>query len=215
GGERRLDTALNVACGGGKNLFTLKRMFKEAVGLDVSEGMIGLARELNPECRFELADMRDFDLGRRFDFILVDDGISHLTSEADLAAVFGRVFAHVEPGGVMMVTADTTKERFVQNQTTVAHGGDDKGVEVMFVETVYDSDPEDDRYEATHVYVIREEGRVRVESDTFGLGVFEEAIWQRCLEGAGFVVTKAIYAEGDEEYVTFAGLKKAGVNLKV
>jgi SAM-dependent methyltransferase len=118
--QRPIESVLVISCGSGKNVFNLKRHFR-VTGLDLSPVMLELAAELNPECEFVEGDMCDFELGRTFDAILLDDGVSHMTHRADLAAAFRTAFRHLNPGGVMVVTPDVTTEDFCQNRTVVEH----------------------------------------------------------------------------------------------
>jgi SAM-dependent methyltransferase len=83
--RRPLESLLVISCGGGKNVYSLKKRYR-VTGLDLSPVMLELAAGLNPECEFVEGDMRHFALGRRFDAILLDDGVSHMTSRADLKA---------------------------------------------------------------------------------------------------------------------------------
>ncbi|NCA82474.1 MAG: class I SAM-dependent methyltransferase [Opitutae bacterium] len=203
--RRPLETLLDVACGGGKNLFTLQRSFRCA-GLDLSPAMLALARNLNPECEFVQGDMRSFSLDRTFDAILIDDGVSHLTSRPDLAAAFQTAFRHLAPGGVMVVVADSTAETFRQNQTeaTPAYPGScPPGLDVTFIENRYDPDPADERFESTLIYLIREHGRRRIETDRFDLGLFPHSFWRQTLAGSGFDVVEESYRQDDVEYPFF------------
>ena len=203
--RRPVESMLVISCGSGKNVFNLKRQFK-VVGLDLSPTMLALAAELNPDCEFVVGDMCSFDLGRRFDAILLDDGISHMTARTDLAAAFRTTFLHLEPGGVMIATPDVIRENFVQNRTVVEHAtgaGARTGVDVVFVENVYDPDPDDEHYEATMVYLIRERGVLRVETDRCELGLFAIADWRASLAEAGFLVEDAHYRQDDIDYINF------------
>ena len=200
---------LNVGCGGGKNVFNLKRHY-DVTGLDLSPRMLELAQDLNPECEFVQGDMRTFSLQRMFDAVLVDDAVSYVASRADLGATFAAVWRHLSPGGVVVVSPDDTKETFVQNRTVVTSAvGKRKpaNVEVMFVENSYDPNPDDDHYEGTMVYLIREDGKLRVETDRHVLGLFPLDVWREALTAVGFRVHEETYVEGDKEYVTFVCLK--------
>lgn len=203
--RRPLESMLVLSCGGGKNVFNLKREFRVS-GLDLSEDMLALARRLNPECEFFAGDMRDFDLGRRFDAVFIDDGISHMTRRADLEAVFRTAHLHLEPGGALLVTPDVTRESFVQNRTTVAQAeasASPAGVEVVFVENVFDPDPADESFEFTLVYLIRERGILRIETDGCELGLFSIDAWRAALADSGFLVREAWYRQGDDQYLNF------------
>jgi SAM-dependent methyltransferase len=200
---------LNIGCGGGKNAYNLKRDY-QVTALDLSPRMLELAAELNPECEFVQGDMRAFDLRRSFDAVLVDDAISYMTSRAELRSVFLAAWRHLNQGGVMVVAPDDTKETFVQNRTVATPGagkGRQANIEVVFVENYYDPDPGDDQYEGTMVYLIREDGRLRVEKDHHALGIFTLDVWRRTLTEVGFRVHEEPYAEHGKEHVTFACLK--------
>jgi len=71
-----------------------------------------------------------------------------------------------------LTTVAITRETFRQNQTTCAHGvklyGPDD-IDVVFVENNYDPDPTDGQYEMTAIYLIRDKGALRIETDRFAL----------------------------------------------
>jgi SAM-dependent methyltransferase len=204
--KREVRTVLNIACGAGKNVVNLAERF-EVTGLDLSERMLELARTLNPGRRFVRADMRDFDLGERFDAILLDDGISYMTRPDDLRAAFERAYAHLAPGGVMVVGPDETTESFQQNLTetwrSVPHLSP-PGVEVAYVVNSYDPDPLDDWTESAMVFFVREGGELRIEHDMHRMGLFSIEVWRRLLAEVGFDVHEGTYREGDREYAQFA-----------
>jgi SAM-dependent methyltransferase len=206
---------LNIGCGGGKNVFNLKRDFS-VTGLDLSPRMLELAQELNPECEFLQGDMRIFALGRTFDAVLVDDAISYMTTRADLRSAFVAAWQHLNPGGVMVVNPDDTKETFVQNCTVVTPAATETkpaDVDVVFVENIYDPEPEDDHYEGTMVYLIRQDGKLRVEIDRHVLGLFSLQVWRDTLTEVGFRIFEGAYAEQGKEYNTFACLKPGWPSL--
>ena len=154
--------------------------------------------------------MRTFSPGRTFDAVLVDDAVSYMASGADLRAAMETAWRNLGPGGVMVVGPDDTKETFVQNRTvaTLAIGKTKPAnLEVVFVENDYDPDPTDDHYEGIMVYLIREDGRLRVETDRHILGLFTLEVWRETLNGVGFTIRQEKYVEDDKEHVTFACLK--------
>ena len=55
---------LDLACGGGRLLRLLRRRYPDAVGLDLSAELLGLARACGPEFRLVRADMRALPLAR-------------------------------------------------------------------------------------------------------------------------------------------------------
>jgi len=192
--KRDVRTLLNLGCGGGKNAYNLKRRFR-VIGLDLSNDMLANARKLNPDCKFVQGDMREFSLPERFDAIVIDDAVAYMTSRDDLRRLFRAAYGHLEPGGVMIVSPDGTKETFEQNETRISRSlaaadaeGAPKDIEVVFIENNYDPDPSDDTYEALIIYLIREKGALRVVEDMHTLGLFAADVWPALLREVGFEV---------------------------
>jgi SAM-dependent methyltransferase len=202
---------LDLGCGGGKNAFNLKREF-DVTGLDLSPAMIAQARSLNPECTFVRGDMRTFRLDRSFDAVLVDDAISHMCRRDDLVAAFRAAAAHLKPGGVLIATPDVTAETFQQNRTVVTpatRAATPDGLEVVFVENSYDPDPMDEQFDATILYLIRDHGRLRIETDHWTMGLFPLDAWRAVLRAAGLTVLEERYVAGADGYTVFACVKPA------
>lgn len=196
--QRPVNNLLDLGCGGGKNVLNLKQAF-EVTGLDLSPTMLAQAKHLNPECVFVEGDMRSCRLGRTFDAVLMDDAISHLNCLPDFTAAFRTAHEHLNPGGVLVVTPDVTTESFVQNRTTVTPSAR-TGVEVVFVENLYDPDPRDEHYETTILYLIREQGQLRIETDRWTMGLFSLDTWRAVLRETGFAVHEERYGWGEDEY---------------
>jgi len=196
--KREVRTLLNLGCGGGKNAHNLKRHY-EVTGLDLSLAMLANARTLNPECTFVQGDMREFSLPTRFDAILIDDAVSYMTSKEDLRRLFRAAYRHLEAGGVMVVSPDGTKETFEQNETRVFHAeakAKPEGVDVVFIENNYDPDPTDDTYDGLILYLIRENGKLRVEVDHHTLGIFAADVWPTLLREVGYEVHDDFWQPG-------------------
>jgi SAM-dependent methyltransferase len=172
--------------------------------------MLSLAAKLNPECEFVEGDMRNFSLARSFDSILMDDGLSYMSNLPDLSLALQTAFNHLAPGGVLVATADVVKENFSQNRTVITPASDNakpEKTDVVFVENIYDPDPTDDHYETTILYLIRNNGSLRIETDRFNLGLFSTDTWKRVLSETGFMVHQEKYRDGEDEYTSFACMK--------
>lgn len=110
---------LEPACGSGRYLREANRRGIDTVGFDLSEGMIGYARDHSPapgagvgRAEYFNADMTDFArrLGRRrasFAFNLINT-IRHLTSDQAMLAHLGQVAQILAPGGVYVVGISLT-----------------------------------------------------------------------------------------------------------
>ncbi len=175
---------LDVGCGAGHHDLFLKQHF-EVVGVDGSEKMLELARKRNPELEYLGADMRTFDLNRKFDVVMAFDMIMYNTSYEDLETTITNLSRHLKPGGVLLFYVENWKERFEQNKTRFKSRK--KGeVEVVLVENDYDPDPDDTEFECHLVFLIREKGEFRTVVDRHRMGLFEMNRVLEILRGLSF-----------------------------
>jgi len=203
--ERQATTLLDMGCGGGKNVLNLKREFN-VTGLDLSPAMLAQAKALNPECTFVQGDMRTCRLGQVFDAVLMDDAISHMSCRTDFVAAFRTAHAHLQRGGVLVATPDVTTETFQQNRT-ITTPATREGLDVVFVENVYDPEAADEQYETTILYLIRDHGHLRIETDRWTMGLFSLDTWRQVLRETGFEVHEGRYNAGEDQYTAFACVK--------
>lgn len=101
----RRECALDFGCGVGRLSRPLAERFRECVGLDISEGMLKLARELNedrPNCRFVVnaaPDLQQFESGS-FDFVYSSLVLQHMPSEEIVEKYVGEFLRVLRPGGL-------------------------------------------------------------------------------------------------------------------
>ena len=104
---------LDLACGTGTVSRLLAQRGYEVTGVDLSEGMLQIARRKAEDERLPLAfhaqDAAELDLGQqRFDAVVcLFDSLNYLTEPARLQAAFGRVFGHLHPGGTFIFDVNT------------------------------------------------------------------------------------------------------------
>ncbi len=99
-------SVLELACGTGRLTLPLGRAGHETVGLDRSRSMLALARSKAAReglrIPFIQGDLRDFDLGTRFDLVIVScNSLAHLTTNEELSACLGSIRGHLRPGGLL------------------------------------------------------------------------------------------------------------------
>ncbi len=206
---RSVNSLLDISCGGGKNIFHLKRHY-QVTGLDLSSDMLKLATKLNPEATFVQADMRAYSLGKTFDAILVDDGVNHLITKEDLGQTLSNAYKHLNQGGVLILTPDATEETFHLVEGSISPACkkyQPQGMDIVFVEHSFDPDPGQTFYESAMVYLIRENGKIRLECESFTLGLFSISTWEELFTQAGFAFHREAYQEKHNEYLTFVGVK--------
>jgi SAM-dependent methyltransferase len=99
----RVATLLDVACGTGAVTSLLSRAYQVS-GLDISAGMLAVAREKLPGgTPLYVADMASFRLSARFDAIVCAyQGVNHLLSLPAWKSFFRSVYWHLNPGGVFV-----------------------------------------------------------------------------------------------------------------
>jgi SAM-dependent methyltransferase len=119
---------LELGVGSGRVAFPLAEAGFDVTGIDTSLSMLERARARLAGSRLrkgklELveADMRSFELGRRFGFVFVAaNTFQHLLTTADQQACLRCVAAHLQPGGIFALS--------VRSPTTIAW--DDAGLAV-------------------------------------------------------------------------------------
>ena len=189
---------LELGVGGGHNLYHLTPHF-QATAVDLSEPMLALSRQLNPEVEHHVGDMRTIRLGRRFRAVLVHDAICYMLIEDDLRATFATARAHLVTGGVLIVSPDCFRETF--KGTSVIHWTRRKGgLELTCVEYLHDPDPSDTIIESIFFYILAEGGKVEIEQDRHITGLFSLNTWLRLMEEAGFRVEVKRYPAYEAGY---------------
>jgi SAM-dependent methyltransferase len=99
---------LELACGSGRLLMPIRKAGVEVDGLDSSPAMIRRLKERAAmdglAVRAEVADMRDFSMGRRYARIFCGfNGFAHCETTEDQVAVLRCSLEHLEPGGALVI----------------------------------------------------------------------------------------------------------------
>jgi len=124
--------------------------------------MLGLSRELNPECEHLAADMRTLRLGRVFDAVLVHDAVMYMTTEQDLVAAVRSAFVHTRPGDAAVFAPDCVRETF--HEGTDLPSADEGARSLRGLGWSWDPDPSDDTFVTDYAFMLRDggcEGRAR------------------------------------------------------
>ena len=178
-------TMLDLGAGAGNNAMHLKRRFRCTLA-DISEGMLALSRELNPECEHVRGDMRSLRLDRTFDAVLVHDAVTYMTTEGDLLLAAQTAFAHTRPGGAAIFTPDLVKETFHEDteMLTADHGSRS----LRGVAWTWDPDPTDDTMAVEYALLLRDGRNVKAVYDRHVEGLFARETWLRILRQVGYGV---------------------------
>lgn len=93
-------TSLDLACGTGVLCEILHSSGVEAWGMDLSAGMIAVARERNPKIHYEVADMTAYRPDRKFDLVTcTGDAVNHIAELSAVEQAFRNVYDCLEEGG--------------------------------------------------------------------------------------------------------------------
>lgn len=176
---------LELGSGGGHNAIHLKATFQMTL-VDLSEQMLAISRQLNPECDHRQGDMRTIRLGRLFDAVFVHDAVGYMVTEDDMRRAIETTFVHCRPGGTAVFIPDHTRETF---EESTDHGGADgiDGRAARYLAWDWDPDPTDRWILTDYVFLLREvDGSVRTVHERHRIGLFSRADWIRLLEDIGF-----------------------------
>ncbi len=93
-------TCLDLACGTGVLCRILQEHGFSPRGMDLSEGMIRIARESCPGIPFDVADMTAYRPEERFSLVTcTGDALNHIPEMGDLERIFRNVWDCMAPGG--------------------------------------------------------------------------------------------------------------------
>lgn len=173
-------TLLDVACGTGEHLAHLRDHF-EVTGFDLSEPMVRVARSKLKDGSVHQADMRNFDLGKRFDVVsCMYSSVGYLPSVEDLYSSVSRMVDHTARGGVLIVEpwvfqedwngGDLATATYRSDQRTVTRMGQWK--------------TQDGRSSVEMHYLVAEAGRVRHFVNDQELSLFSRADYHGAFDSA-------------------------------
>jgi ubiquinone/menaquinone biosynthesis C-methylase UbiE len=182
--EIKTKTLLHLACGAGMNDYTFKKHFK-VTGVDISQDMLSIAKEFNPEIEYIKGDMRTIKLGKKFDAVAIPDSIDYMKTKTDLEKLIRTAEKHLNPGGVLLIVAHP-KETFRENN--FVYTGKKGDIEVTVFENNYIPPENDSIYQATIIYLIRRNGKLETHIDIHTLGLFYKETWHSLLKAESFEV---------------------------
>jgi len=169
-------TMLHLGCGAGGHDFHFKQHFT-VIGVDLSAGMLDIAKTTNSEIDYIKGDMRYVKLNRKFDAVVIPDSIMYMSTLEDLLAALKNAAAHMEPEGVLLVVTHT-KEEFRNNN--FAYTGTKENIHITVLENNHIVS--DNNYEATMVNLIRQEGKLSIHHEVHTLGLFSYDQWMAIFE---------------------------------
>lgn len=213
-GHRPL-SLLHLGCGAGGYDGVFKRHFV-LTGVDISQGMLEIARQRHPDVEYIEGDMRSLRLQRQFDAVVIPDGIDYMASLAELSMAMVTAATHLKPGGVLLVVGKI-RETFSDNN--FAYTGEQGDLHVTLLENNHVCRLRPDAYEATLVYLIRRQDQLTIHTECHELGLFEHGAWRQVFADAGLSLSEAeldgcydryLLGEGEYPMKVFIGVKSPG-----
>jgi SAM-dependent methyltransferase len=100
-------TVLDAGCGTGRVAIELGRHGIDVVGVDVDTSMLATARDRGPDVTWIEADLRELDLGRAFDVVLMAGNVPLFTPPGTQAELVAAVARHIASDGVLVAGFST------------------------------------------------------------------------------------------------------------
>jgi SAM-dependent methyltransferase len=140
-GSRRQLQVLDVGCGTGQHLRALIKHHANVVGIDVSAALVEIARKTVPDVRLEVADIRTFGLGQRFDLVLALFGVfDYLWRIEDVRAGLRSVAMHLRRDGMLYMVVSRAAAMDPKPQTAEVTLSDGSKLLRCTTPTPYDAD---------------------------------------------------------------------------
>ncbi len=177
---------LELGSGAGNGAFYMKSHFDACTLSDLSPEMLGLSRDINPECTHVEGDMRILRLGQTFDCVWAHDAIVYMLTPDDLLRAATTAFVHTRPGGAALFVPDCVQESFKEFHED--HAGDDGDLGLRAIAWSWDPDPTDTTHVYDFAFLLREGNEVRAVHDRHVAGLFGTETWLDVLTKAGFEV---------------------------
>lgn len=109
--EIRPGTAMDLGCGTGILCRILQDAGIRAAGMDLSAGMIDIARKNSPDIHYEVADMITFRPEAQYDLVTcTGDALNHIGQLEDIRKIFQNVYAYTSHGGYFIFDILNEKE---------------------------------------------------------------------------------------------------------
>lgn len=105
------ESSMDLACGTGVLCQILHQNGIRAWGMDLSEGMIAIARENSSEIHYDVGDMTTYCPEERFDLVTcTGDAVNHIADLGDVAKIFRNVYTYTNPGGYFVFDILNSRE---------------------------------------------------------------------------------------------------------
>jgi SAM-dependent methyltransferase len=199
--KNKIQTLLHLGCGAGMYDYTFKKFFT-VTGVDISQGMLDVAKSLNPDITYLRGDMRTIKLSEMYDAIAIPDSIGYMVTFEDLEQTILTAHHHLNPGGILLIVAQM-REEFNENNFVYTGVKDELNITIFENNHIIDSQKE--KYEAVLIYLIRNKGKLKIYRDRHLIGLFPLATWMTLLKKVGFEVTQKKLTDLYDRFILESG----------
>jgi trans-aconitate methyltransferase len=181
------ETVLDVGCGPGDHAHLLATEHGYAVdGIDVASEFVQQARETHPDGAFWVADMVDFNLGRRYHVVLcLFSAIGYVQTLENVRRTLQRFRRHLHPGGLVIVEPWFTPEVWEPGSIYCKTVETDEWTLCRMSHAAQNGRRSILQFE----YLLGRPDGIQRFSERHELGLFTVAEMTSCFEDAGFTVT--------------------------
>jgi len=92
-----------IGCGTGREAYQILKKTPNYAAIDISEGMLAIAKKRNPKGKFILADAEEFSFPKHTDIIFAFASLIH-SNKKQLEQIFDEMYESLELGGVARVS---------------------------------------------------------------------------------------------------------------
>jgi len=108
---------LELGCGSGRLFQLFSNKIPELFGIDISEEMIKKGSETYPNANFIIADITNFNLSKKFDLIIVSNGLlKHIENDKTRFETLQNAVNHLSNNGVLLI--DHSPYLYYKDKTT-------------------------------------------------------------------------------------------------
>ena len=132
--EKKCNSILEIGSGTGNLAKRFHQNNQNYLGLDFSQNMIEIAQEKNKDSIFILGDMRNFELEKPVDAIIITErSTSYLINNEDIIDTFESVYKNLNPDGVFIfdfIDANRFIPFIIENQMII-HEANYEGIQYI------------------------------------------------------------------------------------
>jgi ubiquinone/menaquinone biosynthesis C-methylase UbiE len=173
---------LDVACGTGSHALILKNNFN-ITGVDINENMLKIAREKVAEANFIQWDMKQLEIGSKFDVIIcIFSAIHYNTNYTELECTLNNFYNHMKNGGILIFDLSFNTDNWIEGIVSL----DTLVEEELKIARICQSRLENGIFNANFVFLVKDNGEFDFDIDEHKLGVFEIAKVNKIMEKVGF-----------------------------